>query len=90
MEKFEMKHIDHKAKNGKLLRIDADINKKINFIRITGDFFIHPESALEEIEKSLEGVSLENVEKVLQTFIESKNIQIIGFKPSDLAEALRK
>ncbi|MFO7710456.1 MAG: lipoate protein ligase C-terminal domain-containing protein [Candidatus Woesearchaeota archaeon] len=82
--------IEHKVLNGKLLQIEAEIEETIQSIRITGDFFVHPESALEDIERLLIGVKVEDVEKVLGDFIEKNDVEIIGFGPNDLAEALRK
>ncbi|MGM5488425.1 MAG: hypothetical protein ACQESG_05740 [Nanobdellota archaeon] len=82
--------IDYKVPNGKLLRIDAEIGETIQSIRITGDFFIHPESALEDIEGLLAGIRVEDVERVLTDFIQENDVKVIGFGPKDLAEALRK
>lgn len=82
---------DYKVPNGKLLRIEADIdNNTINSIKITGDFFMHPETALEDIERMLKGVKLDDVESLLHDYIEKNNMQVIGFSAKDLAEALRK
>jgi len=44
---------------GGLIRIKADIQEnKINDIMITGDFFIFPDSRIEEIENALKGKEL--------------------------------
>ncbi|MFT7616105.1 MAG: hypothetical protein ACI8Y7_000934 [Candidatus Woesearchaeota archaeon] len=37
-------------KFGKLVRVDADCSSHIDSIRITGDFFLHPEESIDNIE----------------------------------------
>ncbi len=85
-----MKSLDYKVPGGKLLRIKADIsNGKINSVMIMGDFFIHPEDALEEIENALVGcpVNMNEIINRINTVI-SKNVSIVGFSPEDIAKVL--
>ncbi len=83
------KHIDYKVPNGKLIRLEIDLDGNIiKSIKITGDFFIHPESKIEEIENELKNIKLENVEAVVRKKIESEEIKLIGFGPKDLANAI--
>lgn len=85
-----MKQIDHKVQNGKLLHVDADIRGGIIYdIRLTGDFFVHPESALARIENILKGERIENAQSVLEFFIAKKSIQLVGFCPLDVSDALK-
>ena len=45
-----MRSIDKKF--GKMLRLDFDIkDNKLVYIKISGDFFIHPEDAIDAIEE---------------------------------------
>ncbi len=87
-----MKHdIDYKVPNGKLLRLEVDMEKDtIRSIKISGDFFIHPETAITQIEGLLAGKSIDDVNDTVNRFIEENNVQLIGFDASDLTEALRK
>lgn len=56
--------------SGGLIRIRADIQEnKINDIMITGDFFIFPDSRIEEIENALEGKEL-NLDEIRNTIDE--------------------
>lgn len=85
------KKIVHKVPQGKMLRIEADIKDSvIKRIKITGDFFIHPEEAITEIEDFLTGRPLPGIGEVLAGFLEEKNIRVIGFNPSDLELALAR
>ena len=84
-------NIVHKVPQGKMLRIEADItDSTINSIKITGDFFVHPEETITEIENFLIGKKVEKIEQGLSIFLDKKNIRIIGFTPKDLQYALTK
>ncbi len=51
-----MKKALYKVPNGKLLKIFLEENAgKISAIKITGDFFAHPEEVIEKLEKWLVG-----------------------------------
>ncbi len=84
-----MKKIIYKAPNGKLLRIQIDIDGDIiKNIKIAGDFFIHPEKAILDIERFLVGKKINDIETALREFLLNNNVMIIGFKPTDLFNAL--
>ncbi len=83
--------IDYKVPNGKLLRIQADLdNDVVNFIKISGDFFIHPEAAIIEIEDFLAGASINTIAGKLDKLVKEKKITLVGFNPADLADALKR
>lgn len=47
------------AKFGKLVRVDLTLDEKIiQNITITGDFFLHPEEKIEDIESGLVGANV--------------------------------
>ena len=56
-------------------------------MRITGDFFREPPEAREDLEAAIEGLPVEVSEGELIEAIERVDAQLIGFAPSDLAEA---
>jgi lipoate---protein ligase len=85
------KDIDYKVENGKLLRIEAEIKEGIiNSIKITGDFFIYPETAIIIIEKEIEGKNICETTKILDELIHKEHINIIGFNSSDIEKALKR
>ena len=45
-------------KLGKLVRLDFEFDSKITSMKITGDFFIHPESAITQVEQLFVGRKL--------------------------------
>jgi uncharacterized protein len=86
-----IKNIDYKVPNGKLLRVYAEIKEgKVKEIKITGDFFVHPEAGIEAIEEGIMGEKIEEIEKKINNLIETKNIKIIGFEIKDLVEILNR
>jgi hypothetical protein len=56
----------------------------IEGVRITGDFFVYPEEALELLEAKLKGRMVQDVGKILKDEVKSLNITIIGFKLEQL------
>ncbi len=84
-----MKKIIYKAPNGKLLRLQFDAEDDvIRNIKIAGDFYIHPEKAILDIEQFLVGKKINDIESILEKFLLNNNIIIIGFKPTDIFNAL--
>lgn len=83
--------IDYKVPNGKLIRVSAKVkDNKIKLIRITGDFFLHPEERIFELEKALLGRNLDKV--TLQKTIEKSlaGCEMVGISPEELVNAFLK
>ena len=83
-----MKHYvgEHKAKKG-LIRIEFEEENGIaEHVRITGDFFMHPEETVHELEEKLEGHRLEELEGLMDEFfnmrmdIEMPYVNVEDFK----------
>lgn len=78
-------------KSEKLLRIKLEydeIENSINRIIISGDFFLHPEEALEILEADLVGKKLER--ETLKQEIDNclEDIEVYGFNSTSLTEAI--
>ncbi|HKK54169.1 MAG TPA: hypothetical protein VJ926_01480 [Patescibacteria group bacterium] len=85
-----MEKIDYKVEGGKFLRIQVDIKASvIKDIKIRGDFFIYPETAIFQIENFLKEKNIEDFVPLLSEFIKKENIKIIGFSVYDLKKALQ-
>jgi len=85
------KRIDYKVPNGKLIRIEAEIeNDKIRKIKINGDFFLHPEESISDIERVLIGKNLdsEGMKKTLTELTKKKRITLLGVSEKDFADAI--
>ena len=85
-----MKSAKLRAEKG-LIEVELSLeNQVINSLQITGDFFIHPEEALEEIERTLIGSTTkesELKEKLVQLFKE-KGITSPGITADDFTRAI--
>lgn len=81
----------YKAPNGKLLKINLHFaGNKIGSVSIGGDFFLHPEDAIESIEKNLAGKKLNESEllRFINDAVKKNSIQIYGFTPENLVKAI--
>ncbi len=75
---------DYKVPGGKLLRVTLELDEstdpaKIASIVLNGDFFMHPEEAIEELESRLVNVPLvvEALQDVVQAFFDT-DVEVIG------------
>ena len=81
-----------KVEGGKLIRVECDVHERSNVLMrliITGDFFLHPEEAIEELETSLLMVRAEP--EILSSRIQSfftKGYVLVGAKPDDFLHAI--
>lgn len=83
-----------KVKEGKVVKVEIDYNTVIKDVRITGDFFLHPEDILEEIEDCIIGldktVSEEDIVSGIQRATAGKYVQMIGISPESIALLIRE
>ncbi|MBS7658535.1 MAG: lipoate protein ligase C-terminal domain-containing protein [Candidatus Bathyarchaeia archaeon] len=86
MIKFE-----YKVPGGKLIKVFVSIkNGVIEEIKITGDFFLHPEESIEILEEKLKGINVNEetkIRNVLNEFFKSKTL--IGATSEDFFLALK-
>ena len=86
-----MRRYEYKVPGGKLICSKVEIDKDvISFVQFTGDFFLLPETDLEDLENELIGVSIDSnviAEKIVSFFGERKTV-IAGAKPKDFAYVL--
>ncbi len=81
-----------KVQGGKLIRVECDVHERSNTILrliITGDFFLHPEEAIEELESSL--LMLRAEPEILTSHIQrffAKGYVLVGAKPEDFLNAI--
>lgn len=82
----------YKVPGGKLVRVELFYGDRIEQVRITGDFFLHPEEALEAIEAALTGVPLppDNAALTarLAAVLAEQGATLFGAAPADLVTAL--
>lgn len=86
-----MKKAMYKVPNGKLLKILLeDDGGKILQIKITGDFFAHPEENIEKLEKALAGViiSAENLKILIENFLKETPTQLLGVDADSIVSTI--
>lgn len=88
-----------KITGGKLVRVkiestDAGTQNHISGINISGDFFLHPEDALDHVQQKLAGLSTSSSPQIFEQEIEralaEKKAAFIGASAKDLAEIIHE
>ncbi len=83
-----------KVREGKLVKVEVECDEFIRKIKITGDFFLHPEDVLEMIEKSIFGLrkdtSTEAIASRINEIAEANDAQLIGISPESLSLVIRE
>lgn len=78
---------------GKLLKIFLEEEQgKIKTIKITGDFFLHPEEAIEQIEQLLVDQQRDAaiLQEIINTFIKKNQVVMFGLDIQSLVATIMK
>jgi len=83
-----------KVPGGKLLRIDVVYADTIQSLKLTGDFFLHPEETLDEITAALTGFALpldvDRATQAVETALKARDAQLIGATAEDIILTLQE
>jgi len=82
-------HIEknYKARKG-LIRINMEIeNNIIKYIKISGDFFMFPQDAINNLEEMLINANINNVNNIIKEFY-NNGIITPGVDPEDFIKAM--
>jgi lipoate-protein ligase A len=83
--------VEEKVPAGKMVGIDLEIAEgRIARIKITGDFFLHPEKTIENIEEALIGCSIDDVAETVSKVLSENKAQLIGVAPEDIENLVKK
>lgn len=86
-----MKKALYKVPNGKLLKVFLeDVDGKIDSVKITGDFFLHPEENIEKLEESLRGseISKEILTERIEKFLKVTPTEFFGLDTESLVTTI--
>ena len=80
-----------------MIRIDVQVDERIEWVKITGDFFLHPEETLDQIEGCLLHARLpldtSKLTRCISECLRDNQAELIGATPEDfvaiLAEAVQ-
>ncbi len=82
-----------KVPGGKLVRIKVKFDDFIEDVRITGDFFLHPEQCIDEIENSLRNTPVDFQDDVItdkiNEILEKEGAELIGIDSKTLSRTLK-
>ncbi len=91
---MEHAHGEYKVLGGKLVVADFDVvQETLANVSISGDFFLEPDSALEEINAALAGLPADATAKNIAAAIEqtlTPDVSMLGFSPEAAAVAVRR
>src|ERR1700712_1385253 len=87
-------HGEYKVPGGKLVVVDLDVvdGTLANF-RLAGDFFLEPDSALDDINAAVNGLAADSEASAIATAIKSalpKDATLLGFSAEGVAVAIRR
>ena len=80
-----------KVLGGKLIKTRLNhVRGKITSVRITGDFFAHPEEGIEMLESELVGAELDRDKLlgIIQGFVESNGVVLFGIDAVSLVSSI--
>jgi len=86
-----MKRCEYKVPGGKLLCAKVEVEDgKISWLQISGDFFLLPETDLEDLEDELLGLdaSPESVKEKVVSFFSERNTTLVGASAEDFAHVI--
>ena len=80
----------YKVPGGKLLKVSVDFEEDvIERVKVSGDFFAHPEESIELIEEALVGAMIgPELEELLEDLIEENGIELYGVDVESIVTAI--
>ncbi|MFD7871776.1 biotin/lipoate A/B protein ligase family protein [Microbacterium sp. NPDC059771] len=87
-------HGEYKVPGGKLVVVDLEVeNDRIARFRLAGDFFLEPDSALDDINAAVEGLPVESDASAIAAAVRGalpEGAQLLGFTPEAVGTAVRR
>jgi lipoate-protein ligase A len=87
-------HGEYKVPGGKLVVVDlADNDGHLAEVRVSGDFFLEPDSALDAINAALCGLPVDTSQAALTEAVEAalgEHVSLYGITPEGVAIAVRR
>ena len=76
--------VEYKVPGGKLVAADSSVEAGfIKNVKISGDFFMYPETNIIDLEEAITGIRIEDLESTILNFFDFHPTQLIGVGPSD-------
>lgn len=71
------------------LRLEGPVQNRFREVLITGDFFVTPPRIIYDLESSLRGVYLDDLESAIQSFFEQSGVEVLSVSPADFVASIR-
>ncbi len=85
-----MKRAEYKVPGGKLLVVDTEVKDGVlTTVKVMGDFFMHPEEAINDLEEALSGKQVSQIDEIVEGFFGGKEITLFGVSEKDFAHVLK-
>ncbi len=85
-----MKRAEYKVPGGKLLVAETEVKDGVlTTVKVTGDFFMHPEEAINDLEEALRGRDASQIGEIVEGFFGGKEITLFGVSENDFAHVLK-
>ena len=85
-----MKRAEYKIPGGKLLSAELAVEGgRMVGVKITGDFFMHPETSIIELEKTLEGAPTADLEDTVNRFFKENDVTLFGIQVEDFVKVVK-
>ena len=86
---------EYKVRGGKLVAVELEeIDGRIGKTNISGDFFLEPDSALEDLNNALNGMptnaTVAQLAEAINRVLAEEDVEMIGFNPEAVAIAARR
>jgi lipoate-protein ligase A len=89
-------HGEYKTPGGKLVAVDFEVDdgtQRLRGVMVSGDFFLYPEEALDDITQALSGLPVDTDEASITRVVAAATpagTQLMGFSPEAIAIAVRR
>lgn len=89
-----MKHGEYKMPGGKLVVVDLDVRAgQLMNVQVSGDFFLEPDSALQTINATLEGLPAGIDSQAISAMLDQalgREVSMYGVSSESIATAVRR
>ena len=85
-----MRRAEYKVPGGKLLVAETEVNEGVlTTVKVMGDFFMHPEEAINDLEDALTGKKASKIDEIVEKFFGGKEITLFGVSAKDFVHVLK-
>jgi lipoate-protein ligase A len=85
-----MKRAEYKVPGGKLLAAELGVEGgRLVGVKITGDFFMHPETAIIDLEKALDNTPTSDLEERVNRFFQDNDVTLFGVGAGDFVKVVK-